>query len=131
MESPVIKLFLTTTDNFLCSNVKNIFEKVEAGFIEKHKTIDVAKELHSFSSDPLSCTIGNKSQFETAVKVQVKLLLALFFVIIPLVGFAFLAYISSVAYTYAFLLTFVVAILVASRMEEIAKRYVNTRTLQA
>lgn len=127
----MLKLFLNTTDNFLCSNVKNIFEKVEAGFMQEHKTVDLAKELHSLGNDPLGCTIGNNSQFETTVKVKIKILLALFFVIVPLVGFAFLAYISSVAYTYAFVLTFVVAIFVASRMEEIAKRYVQTRTLQS
>ena len=126
----MLKIFLNTTDNFLCANVKNIFEKVERGFEENHKNIDISQELQTLENDPLGCTIGKSSNFETAVKIKLKVVLAIFFVIIPLLGFAFLAYISSVAYTYAFVLTFVIAILVASRMEEIAKRYVATRALR-
>jgi len=126
----MLKLFLNTTDSFLCSNVKNIFEKVESGFTSEHKEFNITKELKNLENDPLGCTLGNHSNFETTVKIKIKLILGIFFVAIPLMGFAFLAYISSVAYTYAFVLTFVVAILVASRMEEIARRYVATRALQ-
>ena len=127
----MLKLFLNTTDNFLCSNVKNIFEKVEQNFTQNHQEVNISKELETLENDPLGCTIGKNSRFESAVKVKLKMVLALFFVIIPLLGFAFLAYLSSVAYTYAFVLTFVVAILVASRTEEIVKRYVATRSIQA
>ena len=123
----MIKIFLNTTDNFLCKNVKNIFEKVENGFEKEEKSFNVLKELQSLEDNPLGCTIGNDSKFETAVKVKIKMYLAIFFVIVPLLGFAFLAYVSSVAYTYAFVLTFVVAVFVASRIEEIAKRYTATR----
>jgi len=126
----MLKLFLNTTDNFLCANVKNIFEKVENGFADEHKEFNVTKELQNLEDDPLGCTLGNHSNFETTVKIKIKMLIGFFFVAVPLMGFAFLAYISSVAYTYAFVLTFVVAILVASRMEEIARRYVAKRALQ-
>ena len=127
----MLKLFLNTTDKFLCYNVKNIFEKVENGFQREHKEVDIAQELHNLEEDPLGCTLGNHSSFETTVKIKIKMILGIFFVMVPLLGFAFLAYISSVAYTYAFVLTFVIAILVASRMEVIVSRYVATRALQA
>lgn len=126
----MLQLFINTSDKFLCSNVKKVFKKVETNFMQEQRIVDLNEELRSFENNPLSCTIGNKSEFETAVKVKIKLILALFYVILPLTSFAFLAYIANVPYTYAFVMTFVVAILVASRMEEIAKRYVDTRTLQ-
>ena len=124
----MIKLFLNTTDNFLSNSVKTIFEKTES--IYKNENINVIDELQKLQDNPLGCTIGGHSKFETAVKVKIKMILGIFFVLIPLIGFGALAYIASVELTYSFLLTFVVAILVASRMEEIVKRYVQTRALQ-
>ena len=123
----VLNLFLNTTDNFLCSSVKNIFEKTENSYKQNHKNFDLTQELQKFRDEPLGCMIGNHSKFETNVKVQVKLLLGLFFVLVPFAGFATLSYLLSLKLTYSFLLTFLVAILVASRMEEIADRYVQKR----
>lgn len=123
----MIKLFLNKTDNFLCSRVRNIFEKTEDGYQKKDVTFDLEQELKSFEENPLGCVIGINSKFETDVKIKIKLLLGLFFVLVPLIGFALVSYILNIEITYAFLLTFFVALLVASRMEEIAKRYSQTR----
>jgi len=126
----MLKLFLNTTDKFLCSNVKNIFEKTENIYIQNNTKVDIISELKKFQDDPLGCTIGNHSKFETTVKIKIKIILGIFFVLIPLLGFSFLAYIASVKLTYPFLLTLLVATLVASRMEEIVDRYVATRSPQ-
>jgi len=123
----VLNLFLNTTDNFLCSSVKNIFEKTEKNYKKNHKNFDLTQELQRFKNEPLGCMIGNHSKFETNVKIQVKLLLGLFFVLVPFAGFATLSYLLSLKLTYSFLLTFLVAVLVASRMEDIANRYVQKR----
>ncbi len=126
----MLKLFLNTTDKFLCSNVKTIFEKTENIYIQNNTKIDIISELKKLQNDPLGCTIGNHSKFETTVKIKIKMILGLFFVLIPLLGFSFLSYIASVELTYSFLLTLLIAILVASRIEEIVNRYVSTRSLQ-
>ena len=129
-ETIMLNLFLNTTDNFLYSNVKNIFEKTEKKYQQAHKNFNLTQELQKFQDEPLGCMIGSHSKFETNIKVQVKLLLALFFVIVPFSGFAFLSYLLSLKLTYSFLLTFIVAILVASRIEDIAERYVQTRVTE-
>lgn len=124
-------MFLQTTDNFLSNRVKDIFETTEKKYTEHENNIDIMQELKKLQEDPLGCMIGNNSKFETTVKVKIKLILGLFFVIIPLLGFNLFTYITNLSSTYAFILTLVVAILVASRIEEIVNRYVQTRTLQS
>jgi len=126
----MIKKFFQTTDRFLCNRVKNIFEKTEQVYMEKEDNLDILQELQKLQANPLGCMIGNDSKFETAVKVKIKLVIGVFFVLIPLLGFNALLYIVNLPATYAFILTFFVAVLVASRVEEIANRYVQTRTLQ-
>ena len=126
----MIKKLFQTTDNFLCSRVKNVFEKTEKAYIEKKYDVDILQELQKFQENPLGCMIGNDSKFETTVKIKIKIVLGVFFVLIPLLGFNVLSYISNIPATYAFILTFFVAVLVASRIEEIVNRYVQTRTLQ-
>ncbi len=126
----IIKLFLETTDKFLFNSVKNTFSKAESGYKKKNLKVDLLKELKSFEENPLGCMIGLNSKFETDIKVKIKMILGLFFVLVPVVGFSALTYILGIPQTYAFLATFVVAILVASRMEEISKRYVETRALE-
>ena len=92
--------------------------------------IDLLKELKSFEENPLGCMIGLDSKFETAIKVKIKMILGFFFVLIPVIGFSAVSYVLGISQTFAFLATFTVAILVASRMEEISKRYVQTRALE-
>ncbi len=127
----MIKKFLTFTDNFLSKSVQNIFEKTEQSFNSDKQTFNLFNELKNLEEDPLGCTIGNNSKFESSVKMKIKIILGIFFVLVPLLGFGFLSYLVSFHLTYSFLLTLTVAILVASRMEEIVKRYVESRTLQA
>ena len=54
-------------------------------------------------------------------------MIGVFFVAIPLVGFSLLAFIFNLEYSYSFMLTFVVAMLATSRLDEIARRYVASR----
>lgn len=126
----MLKLFLNTTDTFLCNSIKNAFEKAELGCAKEHLKIDLLKELKSFEDNPLGCVIGVGSKFETDLKIKIKMVLGFFFVLIPVIGFSAVSYILNIPQTYAYLATFVVAILVASRMDEISKRYVQTRSLE-
>jgi hypothetical protein len=126
----MLNLFLNTTDNFLYSSVKIIFEKTEKKYIQAQKNFNLTEELKKFKEEPLGCMIGSHSMFETKIKIQVKLLLGLFFVLVPFTGFAILSYLLSLKLTYSFLLTFLVAIFVAIRIEEIAERYVQERVSQ-
>lgn len=126
----IIKLFLETTDKFLCNSVKSAFSKAEDGYKKKELKVDLLKELQSFEKNPLGCMIGLDSKFETNIKVKIKIILGLFFVLIPVIGFSSLSYILEIPQTYAFLATFGVAMLVASRMDVISQRYVQTRRLE-
>ena len=126
----MLKLFLNTTDNFLCNSVKNVFAKTEHLYQEKNLNLNLVKELESFQENPLGCTIGIKSKFETNVKLKIKLILGFFFVLVPLTVFTLFAYFTQIPLAIAFIATFAVAILVASRMDEIASRYVQSRKLE-
>ena len=124
----LIRLFLDTTDKFLYSSVKSAFANAENGYKEKHLKVDLLKELKSFEENPLGCMIGVDSKFEANIKIKIKMILGLFFVLIPILGFSAVSYILEIPQTYVYLATFVVAMLVASRMDEISKRYVQTRS---
>ena len=126
----MLKLFLNTTDNFLCNSIKSAFEKAECSCAKDHLKVDLLKELKSFEESPLGCVIGVGSKFESSIKVKIKMVLGLFFVLIPIVGFSAVSYLFEIPQTYAYLATFLVAILVASRMDEISRRYVQTRSLE-
>ncbi len=126
----LIRLFLDTTDKFLCTSIKSAFENAEDGYKEKDLKVDLLKELKSFEENPLGCMIGLDSKFETSIKIKIKMVLGLFFVLIPVVAFSAISYILEIPQTYAYLATFLVAVLVASRMDEISKRYVQTRSLE-
>ena len=126
----LLKLFLNTTDKFLCNSIKSAFSKAESGYKQKDLKVDLLKELKSFEENPLGCMIGVNSKFEANIKVKIKMILGLFFVIIPVLGFTAVSHILSIPLTYAFLATFVVAILVASRMDEIARQYTQSRYLE-
>ena len=126
----LIKLFLNTTDKFLCNSIKSAFANAEDGYKQKEMKVDLMKELRSFEENPLGCMIGIDSKFEASIKVKIKMVLGLFFVLIPIVGFSAVSYILEIPQAYAYLATFIVAILVASRMDEISRRYVQTRALE-
>jgi len=125
----MIKLFLNKTDAFLCKNVKNIFEKAEHTYKSRGLEVNLIQELHNLEFNPLVCTIGKSSKFEKNIKIKIRAILGVFFVILPLFAFALVTYILNIDYAYAFISTFIVAILVASRMDEIAKRYAQRRYL--
>ena len=126
----LLKLFLNTTDKFLCDSVKSAFLHAEDGYKQKDIKVDLLKELRSFEENPLGCMIGIDSKFEVNIKVKIKMVLGLFFVLIPVLGFSTLSFILDISQSYAFIATFGVAMLVASRMDEISRRYVQTRALE-
>lgn len=126
----MIRKFLQFTDDFLCNRVKNVFEETERAYLTNKENINVKEELEKLQENPLGCMIGNDSSFETTVKIKIKLILAFFFVVVPLLGFNLFTYLVNMPSTYAFILTLVVAILVASRIEEIVNRYVKARSLR-
>ncbi len=123
----MIKLFLNKTDDFLSNSIKDIFNSTENKYKFKNLSIDISQELKNFEDNPLTCLIGCDTKFESNIKLQVKKMLAIFFVIIPILGFLVLAYILNIEYSYAFILTFIVAMLATSRLDVIASRYVTTR----
>ena len=123
----MLKIFLNTTDNFLCSSIKNTFVKTEKRYKQANLQIDLQKELTSFKENPLGCMIGINSKFETKVKFQIKLILGFFFVLVPLVVFSIFSYITDISATYGVLATLGIAFLVSSRFEALSHRYVQTR----
>ncbi|EDZ62893.1 hypothetical protein SMGD1_1769 [Sulfurimonas gotlandica GD1] len=125
----MIKQFLDLTDMFLCNSVRDIFEKVEDKHRNKNVDVNISQELKNFEANPLTCVVGCDTKFETNIKLQVKMMLGIFFVAIPLLGFLALSYILGMPSSYAFVFTFIVAMLATSRIDEIAKRYVSTRAL--
>lgn len=126
----MIKKFLNRTDRFLCDSIKDIFEKVEGKHNNSEVSINISQELKNFEANPLTCVVGCDTKFETNIKIKVKIMLGIFFVAIPLFGFLALTFILGLAYSYAFIFTFIVAMLATSRIDEIAKRYVNTRAME-
>ncbi|MFA6191607.1 MAG: hypothetical protein WC665_04565 [Sulfurimonas sp.] len=125
----MIKLFLNKTDDFLCKNVRNIFEKTEDVYKNRGLKVNLMQELHNLEFNPIVCSVSGSSNFEKNIKIKIKALLGMFFVAIPLFAFSLITYILNIDYAYAFVFTFVVAILVSSRMDDIAKRYAQRRFL--
>ena len=123
----MIKLFFKTTDDFLYNVVQKTFEKIENGY--KHRDIDInlETELKNFEFDPIIVTSGSNSNFEKDLKFKLKMILGVFFVITPFVGSAFISNIFDLGCSYAAVFTFIVAMLAASRMDEIVRQYVEKR----
>ena len=126
----MIKVFLNTTDNFLCTSIKSTFTRTESRYKKKNLQLDLKKELNSFQKNPLGCMIGIDSKFETNIKLKIKLILGLFFVVVPLIIFTLFSFLLDISISYGVIATFGVALLVASRIEELSKRYVQTRMLE-
>jgi hypothetical protein len=127
----LLKLFLDTTDKFLCDRIKDVFDATEKKFNKEHQSINLQRELEHFQENPLGCVIGLESKFETDVKLKIKFIIGLFFVFIPIVVFSLFSYITGISTVYAFLGTLPVAFLVSSRMEELSKRYVQLRAIHS
>jgi hypothetical protein len=127
----ILKLFLNTTDNFLCNNLKTIFEKSEKIYKKRDLEIDLFKELKNLEFNSLVSVRGSSSNFEKDVKLKLKVLLGLFFVALPLFAFVIITYLFSFEYSYAFIFTFAVALLATMRMENIIHKYAHRRYLKA
>lgn len=127
----MLKLFMNTTDNFLCNNLKSIFEKTEQSYKDRRMSIDLSKEFERLKLSALVSREGNSSHFEKSIKFKLKLLLGVFFVVVPLFSLILITYILGLEYSYAFTLTFAVAILGTIRMENIIHRYARKRCMKA
>ena len=123
----MLKLFLNTTDNFLCNNLKSIFEKTEKKYQNSSMKINLFNELESLKFNSLVSREYRSSNFEKNVKFKLKILLGVFFVAIPLFAFISITYLFNAEYSYAFVLTFIVAVLATIRMEKIIHRYAQNR----
>jgi len=123
----MIQLFLKTTDNFLCTTIQNAFRNTESDFKQKHLNFDLSKELKSFEDEPLGCVIGLPSPFETKIKLRIKLIMGIFFVLIPILFFGGIFYFADIHFALAVFATLLVAMLASSRLETLAEQYVQGR----
>ena len=89
--------------------------------------IDIVRELQNFELDPIVNDSDRSSSFEKKIKLKIKVMLGIFFVAIPLIGFIIVSYMLNLEFSYAFVVTFLVAMLATIRMDEIAIRYANFR----
>jgi len=121
----MFKLFINTTDNFLCNNLKSIFEKAEKKY--QNNSIDLFTELKKLELNALVSREQNSSSFEKNVKLKLKILLGIFFVAIPLFAFVSFTYVLHAKYSYAFIFTFAIAVFATMRMEKIIHRYAQKR----
>ncbi|MGB5965467.1 MAG: hypothetical protein WBF77_00680 [Sulfurimonadaceae bacterium] len=109
--------------------MKEIVEKTEHSFQNRGLSIDLSEELERLEEDSLVCRIGSCSAFEKNIKINIKMILGIFFVAIPLIAFTSITYLLNFEYSYAFILTFSVALFSSIRMEKIVKRYTQLRHL--
>ncbi len=119
--------FLSTTDEFICTNMKNIFEKLEINYKKKNIKINLYKELKNLEFDPFININHESSDFERSVKFKLKVTIGIFFVLIPLSILLGASYFIGIQITYAFLITFIVAIFASTRTTKIASRYSKLR----
>lgn len=127
----MLKLFMNTTDNFLCNNLKAIFEKTEQSYKNRSINIDIYKELERLELSALVSRDENSSNFEKIIKLKLKLLISIFFIAVPLFSLITITYIFDLQYSYAFALTFAITVLATIRMENIIHRYTCKRSSKA
>ena len=120
-------LFLNVTDGFLFNSLKTIVEKTENRYEKRGLQINLSEELDALEVDPLVCREDSCSAFMKNIKLNIKLLLGVFFVAIPLFAFSSISYVLNFDYSYAFVLTFIVAVFSSIRMENIVHRYTQLR----
>ena len=120
-------LFLNVTDSFLLNSLKTIVEKSENKYKKRGLNINLSNELDVLDEDPLVCREGSCSAFMKNVKLNIKLLLGVFFVAVPLFAFSSISYVLNFDYSYAFVLTFIIAVFSSIRMENIVHQYTQLR----
>lgn len=123
----MLKIFLNFTDNFLCDHLKSIVEKTEDYYRTKGMNLDLANELEKLDDNALVGTSAHMSKFEKQVKFNIKILMGIFFVAVPLFVFSSISYLLNLEYSYAFMLTFAVALFSSVRLENIVHRYTQLR----
>ena len=123
----MFNLWLNKTDAFLCTNVRNIFETLEDNYKSNNQKVNLVHELRHLELDPLVSMKTESSKFEKALKLKLRLIVGIFFVLIPLVSFIILSHLMNLEYIYAFVSTFAVAIFASMRMDNIATKYSNFR----
>lgn len=127
----MVKIFLNVTDSFLYAQIRNAFDKTERHFRELNHPVDLSTELEKLRENPLACMIGNRDRFETGVKVRIKFIIGIFFVMVPLLTFGAVSYLTDINITYAVYGTLLVAVLAASRVEALSERFVRARLAEA
>ena len=120
-------LFLNVTDSFLLNNLKAIVDKAETNSRNKGLPVNLVNELDVLDDDPLVCREGTCSAFMKSIKMNIKLLLGIFFVAVPLIAFSSITYLFNFDYSYAFVLTFIVALFSSIRMENTVHKYTQLR----
>ena len=123
----MIKTFLNFTDTFLCNHLKSIVEKTENYYQTKGMDLDLPHELDNLDDNALVGSTTHMSLFEKRVKFNIKVLMGIFFVAVPLLGFSSITYLLNAEYSYAFILTFAVALFSSIRLENIVHRYTQLR----
>lgn len=123
----MINKFFNFTDRFLCNRLKSIVEKTETSYKARGVTLDLSKELDALDEDPLVCRADSCSAFVKNIKFNIKVILGIFFVAVPLFAFLSISYVLNIEYSYAFMLTFLVALFSSVRMENIVHRYTQLR----
>ena len=123
----MFNFLLRQTDNFICTNVKSIFEGLETNYKNKDIKVDLNQELKSLEFDPFVRIRQKSSAFEKSIKLKLTSVIGIFFVLIPLAVMLYVSYDMNVPYAYAFIVTFVVAIFAAYRTNKVITRYSNFR----
>ncbi len=126
----MLRLFLKITDKFLYSTIQNAFRDTENAFRRNHKSFNLQEELKKFEDEPLGCVIGIHSKFETKLKLHIKFIIGIFFVLVPTLAFSGVFYFLNINMAFAVFTTLLVSILASSRLEELAKNYVEYRVAQ-
>jgi len=99
----------------------SIVKKAESKCFLCGKKPNVLNELEKLKEDLLISRQVKTSDFEKIVRFDIKIVLGIFFVIVPIFGFSLFSYILNIEYSYGFVLTFLVAIFSTIRMESILK----------
>ena len=107
--------------------MKSIVEKTENYYQSKGMDLDLPKELERLDDNALVGVTSHMSLFEKQVKFNIKILMGIFFVAVPLFAFSSISYLLNFEYSYAFILTFIVALFSNIRLENIVHRYTQLR----
>lgn len=120
-------ILLKVTDDFICKNMKSIFENLEKSYQKRNEKINLFQELHNLELNPFAFNSYKSSKFEQTLKNKLKIIIGIFFVSVPLVILLALAYLNQLDYIYPIAITFFIAIFASSRTEKIAHRYSQFR----